>query len=80
MEEISAAFAGIETKFKKQYYPVLVAVTNVAELLVVEYTEEGIRFGSSVTLSTLDNTLKEAVRKMSGTVKFNAVNAKYLNL
>ncbi|PVD25794.1 hypothetical protein C0Q70_13454 [Pomacea canaliculata] len=56
---------GIETKFKKQYYPVLVAVTNVAELLVVEYTEEGIRFGSSVTLSTLDNTLKEAVRKMS---------------
>ncbi|KAK7104188.1 xanthine dehydrogenase/oxidase-like isoform X2 [Littorina saxatilis] len=52
---------GIEIKFKGQLYPALVAATHVPELLTVEHTDSGIRFGSSVTLATLETVLKKAV-------------------
>ncbi|KAK7462498.1 hypothetical protein BaRGS_00038467, partial [Batillaria attramentaria] len=55
---------GIETKFKKQLYPVLVSATNVPELLVVDHTSSGIRFGASVTLATMESVLKKAVDEM----------------
>nr|KAG5712870.1 hypothetical protein BaRGS_007467 [Batillaria attramentaria] len=55
---------GIETKFKKQLYPVLVAATHVRELSAVNRQESGIQFGASVTLATLDNTLKAAVKEL----------------
>nr|KAG5686895.1 hypothetical protein BaRGS_012443 [Batillaria attramentaria] len=55
---------GIETKFKKQLYPVLVSATNVPELLVVDHTSSGIRFGSSVTLADMETVLKKAVGEL----------------
>ncbi|KAK7505492.1 hypothetical protein BaRGS_00003237 [Batillaria attramentaria] len=55
---------GIETKFKKQLYPVLVAATHVRELSAVNRQESGIQFGASVTLATLDSTLKAAVKEL----------------
>ncbi|XP_070199819.1 xanthine dehydrogenase/oxidase-like [Littorina saxatilis] len=55
---------GIETRFKKQHYPVLVAATHVPELLTVEHTDSGIKFGASVTLVTLESVLKEAVNDL----------------
>ena len=42
------------------------ALTHVPELLVVEHTDNGIRFGSSVTLATLDAVLKKAVEELPG--------------
>ena len=53
-------------KLKRQLYPVLVALTHVPELLAVDHTDSGIRFGSSVTLATVDAVLKEAVKKLPG--------------
>ena len=59
-------FAGIEVKFKNQNYPILIAPTHIPELNAVEHTAEGIRFGASVTLSTLEEVLSEACQFMPG--------------
>ena len=56
--------SGIETKFKKLHYPVLVSATHVPELLVVNQESEGYRFGSSVSLSTVKSTLSEATENL----------------
>ena len=58
---------GIEMKFKNQNYPILIAPTHIPELNAVEHTEEGIRFGASVTLTTLEEVLTEACHSMPGT-------------
>ncbi|KAK7505493.1 hypothetical protein BaRGS_00003238 [Batillaria attramentaria] len=55
---------GIETKFKKRLYPVLVAATHVKELSAVQRLDTGIQFGASVTLATMDSTLKIAVTEL----------------
>ena len=47
-------------KFKNQNYPILIAPTHIPELNAVEHTADGIIFGASVTLSTLEDVLKEA--------------------
>ncbi|KAH3859129.1 hypothetical protein DPMN_101845 [Dreissena polymorpha] len=47
-------------------YPVMIAPTHVPELLTVEHTEQGIRFGAAVTLSQIDNELKSAMEKYPG--------------
>lgn len=39
---------------------------QVQELLVVEHTGKGIKFGSSVTLAILDCELKKAVKDLPG--------------
>ncbi|XP_031555377.1 xanthine dehydrogenase/oxidase-like [Actinia tenebrosa] len=52
---------GIETKFKNQNYPILIASTHVPELNVVQQTETGVTFGSSVTLTTIEETLNDHV-------------------
>ena len=57
---------GIEMKFKNQTYPVLIAPTHIPELNAVEHTSDGIRFGASVTLSTLEEVLTEATQTMPG--------------
>ena len=53
-------------KFKNQTYPVLIAPTHIPELNAVEHTSAGIRFGASVTLSTLEEVLTEATQTMPG--------------
>lgn len=55
---------GIEMKFKNQNYPILIAPTHIPELNAVEHTTEGIRFGASVTLTTLEDVLNEATHTM----------------
>lgn len=59
-------------KFKNQNYPILIAPTHIPELNAIEHTAKGIRFGVSVTLSTLEEVLSEACQSMPGTeVKLN---------
>ncbi|XP_025104164.1 xanthine dehydrogenase/oxidase-like [Pomacea canaliculata] len=55
---------GIETRFKKQLYPVLVSTTHVKELNCIEQVDEGIKVGASVTLAALDNALKDAITSL----------------
>ncbi|KAK2567725.1 Xanthine dehydrogenase/oxidase [Acropora cervicornis] len=55
---------GIEMKFKNQNYPILIAPTHIPELNAVEKTSDGIRFGASVTLSTIEDVLTEATHAM----------------
>ncbi|XP_046388161.1 xanthine dehydrogenase [Ischnura elegans] len=52
---------GVEVKFKNCVYPVLINPTQVKELLVIEDTEGGIKFGSSVTLNQIDTVLKSKI-------------------
>ncbi|XP_076442238.1 xanthine dehydrogenase/oxidase-like isoform X2 [Babylonia areolata] len=52
---------GVEMKVKKQMYPELVSATRVPELTTVQRVSSGIRLGASVTLATLECSLKEAV-------------------
>lgn len=54
-------------KFKNQNYPILIAPTHIPELNAIEHTAKGIRFGVSVTLSTLEEALSEACQSMPGT-------------
>lgn len=53
-------------KFKNQNYPILIAPTHIPELNAVEKTSDGIRFGASVTLSTVEDVLTEATHAMPG--------------
>ena len=53
-------------KFKNQMYPILIAPTHIPELNAVEHTSDGIRFGASVTLSTLEDVLREATHTLPG--------------
>ena len=57
---------GIEMKFKNQNYPILIAPTHIPELNVVEKTSDGIKFGASVPLSTIEDVLTEATQTMPG--------------
>ena len=53
-------------KFKNMEYPIVIAPTHIPELNAVEFTEDGIRFGSSVSLSTLEQVLLEATHSLPG--------------
>ena len=53
-------------KFKNQNYPILIAPTHIPELNAVEETADGIIFGASVTLTTLEHVLKDASHTMPG--------------
>ena len=61
--------SGIEVKFRNIYYPVIIAATNIPELKKIEHTNTAIRFGASVTLTVLDETLKDAVTQHDGNEK-----------
>ncbi|XP_053396021.1 xanthine dehydrogenase/oxidase-like isoform X1 [Mercenaria mercenaria] len=56
---------GVEMKFKNMKYPVMIAPTHIPELVDITHTDLGIRFGASVTLSRIDQELKEAIAKYS---------------
>ena len=58
--------SGIEIKFKNQLYPVLIAPTHIKELTAVTHSDDGVTFGASTTLSTIDETLKKLVKKLPG--------------
>ena len=57
---------GIEIKFKQALYPVMIAATHIPELNSVEFTSDGIRFGASVTLATIEDTLRSAIGSDKG--------------
>lgn len=59
-------FEGVEIKFKNMHYPVIIAATHVAELNAVQYLDNGIRIGTSVTLTKLEEVLKNAINSMEG--------------
>ncbi|XP_071454952.1 xanthine dehydrogenase isoform X2 [Hetaerina americana] len=55
---------GVEVKFKNCVYPVLIHPTRVKELLQIEQTDAGIKFGSSVTLNEIDSKLKAEINSL----------------
>ncbi|GFS04504.1 xanthine dehydrogenase/oxidase [Elysia marginata] len=55
---------GIEVKFQKRHFKVMVSPARVKELQEVTITDQGIRFGASVTLSDMETHLREAVDTM----------------
>ncbi|KAI4895470.1 hypothetical protein NFI96_023969, partial [Prochilodus magdalenae] len=55
---------GIEMKFKNLLYPVILAPTYIQELSRIQYTENGIEFGASVTLTVMGKELREQVDKL----------------
>lgn len=73
-------FTGIETRFKKQLYPVLVSTTHVKELNCIEQVDEGIKVGASVTLAALDNALKDAITSLPGEKTFTFYSHLYVLL
>ncbi|XP_070578679.1 xanthine dehydrogenase/oxidase-like [Ptychodera flava] len=55
---------GVEVKFKNQYYPVYIVPSHVSELKKVEIKDHGVTFGASVSLTTIDQVLKEQIRQL----------------
>ena len=57
---------GIEMKFKKCQYPVMIQPNYIPELNKIHFTPEGITVGAAVTWSRLEDTLKNfmASKKM----------------
>ena len=54
---------GIEMKFKKQSYPVMIQPNQISQLTQMKMTNEGLIVGAAVTLSTLENQLEAIVAK-----------------
>ncbi|XP_071963030.1 xanthine dehydrogenase/oxidase-like [Antedon mediterranea] len=52
---------GVDIKLKKMHYPMLVSVANVAELNTIGLCETGVNIGASVTLSRIEDFLKDAM-------------------
>ena len=48
------------------HYPVMIAATHIKELNVVQQTSTGLRIGASVTLTTLDQALKQTIAQLDG--------------
>ncbi|XP_073682885.1 xanthine dehydrogenase/oxidase isoform X1 [Garra rufa] len=55
---------GIEMKFKKLLYPVILAPAYIPELNTIQHTQDGIQVGASVTLTVLGDVLHAAVKKL----------------
>ena len=52
-------------------YPVILSVGNIDELNKVEHVENGICIGASVTLSTLEQVLKDAIQQLPGKISID---------
>ncbi len=50
---------GIETKFKNCQYPVMIATSSIKELNAISETNDGVKFGASVTLSRVEDACKQ---------------------
>lgn len=63
---VSSPHAGIEAKFKKRHFPVLVMADAVPELNKLELKDEGLEVGASVTLARLDTYLQKLINDLPG--------------
>lgn len=52
---------GVEVQYKNQLYPVLINPINVAELNTIQETSTAMVFGAAVTLTALEEVLREQV-------------------
>ena len=57
----------MEIKSKNKHFPVIIAVSQIPELQCIDYAEDGIRFGASVTLSNVDKVLQDSTKIFPGT-------------
>ncbi|KAJ8673551.1 hypothetical protein QAD02_004813 [Eretmocerus hayati] len=53
---------GVEVKVKHFAYPVLIQPTRIEELIKVEETNNGIKIGASVSLTSLESILRDQIR------------------
>ncbi|XP_060529120.1 xanthine dehydrogenase isoform X2 [Cylas formicarius] len=53
---------GVETKFKRMFYPVIIQPTQIKELIEISEGGNGISVGASVTLTELGDFLKYQIR------------------
>ena len=58
--------AGVETKFKGEFYEILLCVSHVSELKRMEEQEGGLLVGAAVSLNTLKHKLNEMITKLPG--------------
>jgi len=66
----------VEAKFKGMLYPVLVFPSAVPEMVSVTKTEKGLRIGSSVTLSNMEDALRKEISSQPGNYRnFAFVNS-----
>ncbi|XP_069839452.1 aldehyde oxidase 1-like [Dendropsophus ebraccatus] len=55
---------GLEIKYNGVFHPVIISIGRIPELHTVKYTKDGISIGAACTLSTLKDTLEEAVSQL----------------
>lgn len=48
------------------HYPVIIACTHIPELNDITKVDNGIKFGASVTLTEIDQTLKKYIHELPG--------------
>ena len=73
---------GIDTKFKGQHYPIMIAVSHVPELQQIAQEDDRIRVGAAVTLNALKGALEKVITEQPGTVeiKHQCTNLKKASL
>ncbi|CAG2255817.1 XDH [Mytilus edulis] len=57
---------GLEVKLKNMNYPVIIGCTHIPELNQITQLDNGVKFGSSVTLTDIEDTLKTLIKKLPG--------------
>ena len=57
---------GVEVKIKNKVYPILIDANHIPDLTHIETTSTGIRVGASVTLTSLNDYLKNLVQTEPG--------------
>ncbi|XP_076100385.1 xanthine dehydrogenase/oxidase-like isoform X2 [Mytilus galloprovincialis] len=55
---------GLEVKLKNMNYPVIIGCTHIPELNQITKLDNGVKFGSSVTLTDIENTLKTLIKEL----------------
>ena len=60
---------GIDTKFKGQHYPLMIAVSHVPELQQITQEDDGIRVGATVTLNALRGALEKVITEQPGKIE-----------
>ncbi|XP_077292706.1 xanthine dehydrogenase-like isoform X2 [Arctopsyche grandis] len=53
---------GVEVKFKNCLYPIIIMPAQVEELKEIQITDTGVTVGASVTLTDLENSMKNVIR------------------
>lgn len=56
---------GVETNMRGFVYPVYIQTNKIPELTSISSMENGVKVGASVTLSELENSLKEQIKSIS---------------